>query len=63
MEGNYYDVVTCVGGALNYTFDKEQTAFSEMLRVAKPGRIVIVGVMSLLDSLIRFLPVVVEEKK
>jgi len=48
---------------LNYAFDKERAAITEMLRVAKPGGIVIVGVMSLLNSVIRFLPGVVEEKK
>jgi ubiquinone/menaquinone biosynthesis C-methylase UbiE len=62
IDSNYYDVVTCVGGALNYTFDKERAAITEMLRVVKPGGIVIVGVMSLLSSLIRFLPGIVEEK-
>lgn len=63
LDSNQYDVVICVGGALNYTFDKERTAITEMLRVAKPGGIVIVGVISLLNSLMRFLPAVAEEKK
>ena len=60
---NHYDAVICVGGALNYTFDKEQVAVTEMLRVAKPGGIVIVGVISLLSTLIRFLPALVKEKQ
>jgi ubiquinone/menaquinone biosynthesis C-methylase UbiE len=63
MESNHYDVIICVGGALNYTFDKEQTAITEMLRGVKIGGIVIVGAISLLNSLIRFLPGVMEEKK
>ena len=63
LDSNQYDVVICVGGALNYTFDKERRAITEMLRVAKPGGIVIVGVISLLNSLMRFLPAVAEEKK
>lgn len=29
MSGNQFDVVICVGGALNYTFDKQQTAIAE----------------------------------
>jgi SAM-dependent methyltransferase len=62
IANNQYDVVTCVGGALNYTFDKEQAAIKEMLRVVKPGGVVIIGVMSFLNSLIRFLPGIVEEK-
>lgn len=58
-----YDVVTCVGGALNYTFDKEQTAITEMLRVTKPGGIVIVGSVALFNSLMRYLSAIAEEKK
>jgi hypothetical protein len=52
-----------VGGALNYTFDKEQAAINEMLRVAKPGGIVIVGAVALFNSLMRYLTPIVEEKK
>jgi len=63
IESDHYDVVSCVGGALNYTFDKERAAVTEMLRVVKPGGVVIIGVMSLLSSLIRFLPGIVEEKR
>jgi ubiquinone/menaquinone biosynthesis C-methylase UbiE len=62
IDNNQFDVVTCVGGALNYTFDKEQTAIAEMLRVTKPGGFVILGVMSLLNSLMRYLPAIVNEK-
>jgi ubiquinone/menaquinone biosynthesis C-methylase UbiE len=65
LEGvnDQYDVVTCVGGALNYTFDREGTAIIEMLRVTKPGGIVIVGVVALFNSLMRYLPPIAEEKK
>lgn len=63
LSSNHYDIVICVGGALNYTFDKERTAITEMLRVAKPGGIVIVGAISLLNSLMRFLPAIGDEKK
>lgn len=60
---NKYDVVICVGGALNYTFDKEQVAITEMLRVTKPGGIVIVGAVALFNSLVRYLPAIADEKK
>ncbi len=60
---NQYDVVICVGGALNYTFDKEQEAITEMQRVTKPGGIVIVGAVALFNSLMRFLPAIAEEKQ
>ena len=60
---NGFDVVTCVGGALNYTFDKEQTAIAEMVRVTKPGGLVILGAVALFNSLMRYLPAIAEEKK
>jgi ubiquinone/menaquinone biosynthesis C-methylase UbiE len=63
INNNHYDVVVCVGGALNYTFDKEQAAITEMLRVTKPGGTVIVGAVALFNSLIRYLPAIAEEKK
>jgi ubiquinone/menaquinone biosynthesis C-methylase UbiE len=63
IEDNHYDIVICVGGALNYTFDKEQAAITEMLRVAKPGGIIIVGVVALFNSLMRYLPAIANEKK
>ncbi len=58
-----YDTVICVGGALNYTFDKEGLAIREMLRVTKPGGVLIVGAISLISSLLLFLPAVADEKK
>ena len=58
-----YDIVTCVGGALNYTFDQERKAIAEMIRIAKPGGLVIVGAVALFNSLMRYLPAIVEEKK
>ena len=63
LDSNRFDVVICVGGALNYTFDKERAAITEMLRVTKPGGIVIVGAIALLNSLMRFLSGIVDEKK
>ena len=63
VSNNHYDVVTCVGGALNYTFDKEQVATTEMLRVTKPGGIVIVGAVALFNPLMKFLSAIVEEKQ
>ena len=63
VNNNLYDVVICVGGALNYTFDREQAAIDEMLRVAKSGGIVIVGAVALFNSLMRYLAAIVEEKK
>ncbi len=63
MPVDHYDTVICVGGALNYTFDKERVAISEMLRVTKPGGVLIVGAISLVSSLLLFLPAIIDEKK
>lgn len=63
IHDDQYDVVTCVGGALNYTFDQEQTAIAEMLRVTKPGGILIIGAVALFNSLMRYLSAIVDEKK
>jgi ubiquinone/menaquinone biosynthesis C-methylase UbiE len=63
IHDEHYDIVICVGGALNYTFDKEQTAIREMLRVTKPGGIVIVGAVALFNSLMRYLSAIADEKK
>ncbi len=60
---NAHDVVICVGGALNYTFDKERAAISEMLRVTKPGGIFILSSVALFNSLMRYLAAIVEEKQ
>ncbi len=57
-----FDVVTCVGGGLNYTFDRAGAAITEMLRVTRPGGILIVGAVALFNPLMRYLPVIVEEK-
>ena len=63
INSDHFDTVICVGGALNYTFDKEQAAINEMLRVIKPGGIVIVGAVALFNSLMRYLAPIVDEKK
>lgn len=63
IASDQYDVVTCVGGALNYTFDKEQAAIGEMLRVTKPGGILIVGAVALFNSLMRYLSAIADEKQ
>ena len=58
-----FDVVVCVGGALNYTFDRAQEAVDEMIRVTRPGGTLVLGVISLTNSLIRYLPAVLSEKR
>lgn len=54
-----FDAIVCVGGPLSYLMDKESEGIQQMLRILKSGGIVILGVMSLINSvvrLMRFLP-------
>lgn len=54
LQRDSFDVVVCTGGVLNYAHDKEKLAVQEMLDVTKPGGKVILGVMSLIGSVMRF---------
>lgn len=46
----HFDSVVCYGGALSYVFDRADDALSGLLRVTKPGGLVLLSVMSLLGS-------------
>lgn len=41
-----FDAVVCYGGPLSYVFDERDKALAKMLRVARPGGPVLLGVMS-----------------
>lgn len=41
-----FDVAVCFGGALSYVRDKRQVAAAELVRVTRPGGLVLVSVMS-----------------
>ncbi len=45
-----YDAVLCLGGALSYVRDRRHDALKELVRVAKPGGLLVVSVMSLLGT-------------
>jgi SAM-dependent methyltransferase len=51
QDGNF-DLVICFGGALTYVCEKRQKAASELIRVLKPGGVILVSVMSLLGSMV-----------
>ena len=42
-----FDAVVCIGGPFNYVFEKEDTAFTELMRVLKPDGVLILGLMCL----------------
>ncbi len=47
-----FDVVVCFGGALSYICENSQKAANELIRVAEPGGVILVSVMSLLGPVI-----------
>lgn len=59
LQPESFDAIVCVGGPLSYLLDKKSVGMQQMLRILKSGGIVILGVMSLINSvvrLMRFLP-------
>jgi SAM-dependent methyltransferase len=47
---SHFDAVVCYGGALSYVFDRADEALAGLLRVTKPGGLVLLSVMSLLGA-------------
>ena len=47
-----FDIVVCFGGALSYVCEKRQKAADELVRVTKPGRIILVSAVSRLGPAI-----------
>ena len=50
-----FDCVVCIGGVINYLLDREKNGIQEMLRVLKPGGILIVGAMSFIGASLYYL--------
>lgn len=55
FDDSSFDAVICVGGPLSYLLDRAKTGVKESLRVVKPGGIVVLGAMSLINTLVRFM--------
>jgi ubiquinone/menaquinone biosynthesis C-methylase UbiE len=50
--GGTFDMVICFGGALSYVCEQRQQAVNELIRVARPGGVILVSVMSRLATVI-----------
>ena len=48
---DYFDVVVCYGGALSYVCDQRYKATSELVRVVRPGGVLLISVMSRLGTI------------
>ncbi len=63
IQDSTYDVVVCIGGALNYLFEREEDGINEMLRILKTGGKLILGVMSKIGSLMYYMEGMAQEKE
>jgi SAM-dependent methyltransferase len=50
LPGGRFDAAVCYGGALSYGFDRADQAVGELLRVTKPGGLVLLSVMPRLGT-------------
>ena len=57
-----FDCIVCIGGVINYLLDKEKDGVAEMLRVLKPGGIIVVGAMSFIGASLYHLDGIRNEK-
>ena len=63
LEAESFDAVVCVGGPLSYLLDKESVGVRQALRVVKAGGVVVLGVMSLINTLVLFMHMLPAEKE
>lgn len=61
LEAESFDAVVCVGGPLSYLMDQQPVGVQQVLRVVRPGGVVVLGVMSLVNTLVRFMGMVPAE--
>ncbi len=57
-----FDCIVCIGGVINYLLDKEKDGVAEMLRVLKPGGLIVVGAMSFIGASLYYLDGIRYEK-
>ena len=58
-----FDAVVCIGGPLSYLLDKEPVALQQIIHVLKPRGIAVLGVMSLINTVVRLMSYVRSEKE
>jgi ubiquinone/menaquinone biosynthesis C-methylase UbiE len=55
-----FDATVCFGGPLSYVVDRAEDGVAELVRVTKPGGHVLLSVMSLVGTVIHFLPLLLD---
>ncbi|MBT5873451.1 MAG: class I SAM-dependent methyltransferase [Candidatus Latescibacteria bacterium] len=63
LDAGTFDRVVCIGGPLSYLLDRERTALEGLIRILRPGGRLVVGVMSLLSTVIRYMRGLKNEKE
>jgi ubiquinone/menaquinone biosynthesis C-methylase UbiE len=55
-----FDAAVCFGGPLSYVVERAEDGIAELVRVTRPGGHVLVSVMSLVGTVLHFLPVLLD---
>ena len=55
-----FDATVCFGGPLSYVLDRAEQALAELVRVTKPGGYVLLSVMSLVGTIVHYLPILLD---
>jgi ubiquinone/menaquinone biosynthesis C-methylase UbiE len=55
-----FDATVCFGGPLSYVVDRAEGGIAELVRVTKPGGHVLVSVMSVVGTVLHFLPMLLD---
>src|SRR6266540_380116 len=59
-EDGSFDATVCFGGPLSYVVDRAEEGVAELVRVTKPGGHVLLSVMSLVGTLVHYLPILLD---
>ena len=55
-----FDATVCFGGPLSYVVDRTDEGIAELVRVTRPGGHVLVSVMSLVGTVVHYLPILLD---
>ena len=55
-----FDAAVCFGGPLSYVVDRAEDGVAELVRVTKPGGHVLLSVMSLVGTILHYLPILLD---
>jgi SAM-dependent methyltransferase len=55
-----FDAAVCFGGPLSYVLDDAERCVAELVRVTKPGGYVLLSVMSLVGTILHYLPLLLD---